>query len=74
MPNQIIIRNGCLVEHRTHFAGAVCVEAWCEYFDERRHTEQLALLDIELRHARPASREEWAEFFDREFPRAGGAS
>ncbi len=69
MPNHVVIRNGYLVEPRPHFAGAVCVEAWCDYFDERRHTEQLALADIELRRARPASREEWARFFDSEFPR-----
>jgi hypothetical protein len=45
-----------------------CRTAWEEWHEAKYH-ERVALRDIELRHARPATDQEWAEFLDAEFPR-----
>ena len=38
-------------------------------FCHRGEMDPLQLADIELRHAKPATDEEWQQFMDREFPR-----
>jgi hypothetical protein len=42
---------------------------WEDYWEAWHAIQVLAAQDIELRHARPATDREWAEFMDAEWPR-----
>jgi len=69
MPNHIVIRKGSLTEHPQACDCTVCLDAWVDWMERQRWLDRLALAAIELRRARPASGEEWARFWDSEFPR-----
>jgi hypothetical protein len=70
MSNRIEYRNGCLIEHPQACDCTVCLDAWVAWMERQRALDRLALADIELRQAKPATAREWSEFFDREFPRS----
>jgi hypothetical protein len=74
MSHRIEYRNGCLVEHPRACDCTVCLDAWVAWMERQRALDRLALADIELRQAKPATAREWNEFFNREFPRVGGAN
>jgi hypothetical protein len=74
MSHRIEFRNGHLIEHPRACDCTVCLDAWVAWMERQRALDRLALADAELRQAKPATQAEWDQFFNREFPRAGGAS
>lgn len=66
MTNRIVQHNG-IPEHDQTCNCLDCRTAW-EDWHEAKYLDRLALQDIELRQAKPATDEEWAAFFDAEFP------
>lgn len=55
--------------HRDYCMCSACRE-WAEHMEARHALDRLALADIELRQAKPATAREWAAYFDAEFPRS----
>lgn len=54
----------------------VCLAEWGEWMEQKREIDNLALAEIELRQAKPATDAEWQSFLDGEWPRVreGGGS
>jgi hypothetical protein len=67
MPNHIVRRNG-VPEHDVFCDCLDCRVAW-EEWHEAKYRWRLAQA-VELRHAKPATDEEWAAFMDAEYPQA----
>lgn len=67
MPDRIVRHNG-IPEHSRWCNCNDCRAAW-EDWHEAKYLDRLALRHIELRQAKPATEQEWAEFFDAELPR-----
>jgi hypothetical protein len=68
MPHRLTLHNG-IPEHSRWCDCLDCRVAWEEYQEAEYALRLLAAQDEQIRQAKPATDQEWAEF-DAEFPRA----